>query len=180
MKKAALMLAIIYVSAGSDVAVAGDRALGGLLLGAGGGALIGQAIGRDTEATLLGTAVGSVLGYIAGNEMERPGRGRPVVVYRRPGRHRERWVEIVPRPPRHRDEPRCRETETLAEIDGRPERVYGMACLEDGEWVAAVPTGGADFVHVRVDGDDEWRARGHAKRHGRRHHGRRARRCMVW
>jgi len=39
--------------------------------GRGGGALVGQAIGRDTEGTLIGTAVGGMLGYIAGNEMDK-------------------------------------------------------------------------------------------------------------
>ena len=40
-------------------------------IGAASGALIGQAIGRDVEATLIGAAVGTMLGYIVGNEMDK-------------------------------------------------------------------------------------------------------------
>ena len=46
-------------------AYSGDRLLVGTLIGAGSGALIGQAIGGDTESTLLGTAIGGVAGLTA-------------------------------------------------------------------------------------------------------------------
>lgn len=39
----------------------------GAAIGAGVGALAGQAIGRNTEATLIGTGVGTLLGAIFGN-----------------------------------------------------------------------------------------------------------------
>ena len=39
----------------------------GAAIGAGIGALMGQAIGRDTEATLLGAGIGTLVGAIAGN-----------------------------------------------------------------------------------------------------------------
>jgi len=39
----------------------------GAAVGAGVGALMGQAIGRDTEATLLGAGIGTLLGAIVGN-----------------------------------------------------------------------------------------------------------------
>ncbi|MCH8342836.1 MAG: glycine zipper family protein [Planctomycetes bacterium] len=48
-----------------------NDAQAGALLGAGIGALAGQAIGRDTEATLIGTAVGAGAGYIIGNESDK-------------------------------------------------------------------------------------------------------------
>ena len=48
-----------------------NDAQAGALLGAGVGALAGQAIGRDTEATLIGTAVGAGAGYIIGNESDK-------------------------------------------------------------------------------------------------------------
>lgn len=59
-----------------------ERGMNGLLLGAGSGALVGQAIGRDAEATLIGTAVGGVLGYMVGNEMDRSGYDRGYEVTR--------------------------------------------------------------------------------------------------
>jgi hypothetical protein len=72
MKKFILaMAAILLVSINLPTAQAGDRALNGLLIGGGGGALLGQGIGRNTEATLIGATVGGVLGLIVGNELDR-------------------------------------------------------------------------------------------------------------
>jgi uncharacterized protein YcfJ len=42
----------------------------GAAVGAGIGALMGQAIGRDTEATLLGAGIGTLVGAIAGNAVD--------------------------------------------------------------------------------------------------------------
>jgi len=42
----------------------------GAAIGAGIGALAGQAIGHDTEGTLIGTAAGTLLGAIAGNAVD--------------------------------------------------------------------------------------------------------------
>jgi len=60
-------------------ALAGALALGGCqndaqtgtAIGAGIGAIAGQAIGGDTEGTLIGTAVGAGAGYIIGNERDK-------------------------------------------------------------------------------------------------------------
>jgi hypothetical protein len=43
----------------------------GTLIGVGGGALAGQAIGGDTKSTLIGAGVGAAGGYIIGNEMDK-------------------------------------------------------------------------------------------------------------
>lgn len=48
-----------------------SRAQTGGLAGAGIGALAGQAIGRNTKATLIGTAIGAGVGYIIGNEQDK-------------------------------------------------------------------------------------------------------------
>ena len=50
-------------------AQAGQRQVNGALIGAGGGALLGQAIGHNTRSTVVGSAVGSVVGFIIGNEI---------------------------------------------------------------------------------------------------------------
>ena len=42
----------------------------GAAIGAGIGALLGQAIGHDTEATLLGAGIGTVVGAVAGNAVD--------------------------------------------------------------------------------------------------------------
>ena len=43
----------------------------GAAIGGGLGAIIGQAVGRDTEATLIGAAVGGGIGYVIGNEADK-------------------------------------------------------------------------------------------------------------
>ncbi|MDG2201043.1 MAG: glycine zipper domain-containing protein [Phycisphaerales bacterium] len=48
-----------------------DDAQTGALVGAGGGALAGQAIGGNTKSTLIGAGAGAVAGYIIGNEMDK-------------------------------------------------------------------------------------------------------------
>ncbi|MEE4137180.1 MAG: hypothetical protein V2I32_13965, partial [Desulforhopalus sp.] len=53
--------ATLLVSANIAIAEAGDRALNGLIIGGGSGALLGQGIGRNTEATIIGATVGGVL-----------------------------------------------------------------------------------------------------------------------
>lgn len=42
----------------------------GAAIGAGIGALLGQAIGRDTEGTLIGAGIGTLFGAIAGNAVD--------------------------------------------------------------------------------------------------------------
>jgi hypothetical protein len=60
---------VMLVSPGcGDSASSGGK---GALLGAGLGALAGQAIGGDTESTLIGAAVGAGAGYIIGNEKDK-------------------------------------------------------------------------------------------------------------
>ncbi len=74
MKKVTLVLFLVYcliITACSGVQTRGQA---GAAIGAGSGAILGQAIGRDTEGTLLGTAIGGILGYIFGNEMDKADR----------------------------------------------------------------------------------------------------------
>jgi hypothetical protein len=52
-------------------AQASDRQVGGLILGGGTGAIVGQAVGRNVESTIVGATVGGVLGLIVGSELDR-------------------------------------------------------------------------------------------------------------
>lgn len=61
--------------AGAGLLSGCNDAQAGALLGAGIGALAGQAIGGDTGATLIGAAVGTGAGYIIGNESDKAKRG---------------------------------------------------------------------------------------------------------
>ncbi|HSV27451.1 MAG TPA: glycine zipper domain-containing protein [Sedimentisphaerales bacterium] len=62
----AYLLCVFIGTAGCE-----SRAQTGALIGAGGGALLGQAIGRDTEGTLIGAGVGALGGYVVGSQMDK-------------------------------------------------------------------------------------------------------------
>ncbi len=72
----------------------------GALLGAGVGALIGQAIGRNTEGTLIGLASGTILGAFVGNAVDQDYQAlrdaanyqKPVIYYDKQGAA----VEAIP------------------------------------------------------------------------------------
>ncbi len=123
-------------------------ALPGAGIGAGAGALIGQAIGHNTEATLIGAVVGMTLGYIVGNEMdkydqqqmfqtidqnksgvpaswENPDSGNQYMVTPQPAYTPAGQPDVV-----------CRKAEILATIDGKTEKTYTTACrdAQSGEW----------------------------------------------
>ncbi|MEW6428481.1 MAG: glycine zipper domain-containing protein [Thermodesulfobacteriota bacterium] len=117
--------------------------------GAGGaaiGAVMGQAIGHDTKATLLGAAIGGILGYMVGNEMDKEDRARLSNAYEyTPDHSTSQWVnpntgnsyQVTPQrtwrePQTNQD---CREVEILATIDGKAEKTYSTACRENDRWV---------------------------------------------
>ncbi len=113
--------------------------------GAAGGALIGQAIGHDTESTLIGAAVGTMLGYIVGNEMDKYDREQLNHVYERGvSGQTSSWVnpdkgnqyQVTPQPAYTGANSRvCRKAEVTAIIDGKAEKTYTTACRDDyGQW----------------------------------------------
>ena len=129
----------------------------GVVVGAGGGALLGQAIGRNTQSTVMGTAIGSVVGYLVGSEMDRRSGYSNNVVYHReqPVRyeyyepvgqynHQQSWERPAPR----RD---CRESEILGTIDGRARKLYGTVCKTDHGW---------QLVSERIGYYDDYRKKG--------------------
>ena len=66
-----IMLTLLLSFAVTSSACAGDRAVNGLLIGAGSGAILGQVAGQNTESVLIGTAIGGVVGYAIGSDLER-------------------------------------------------------------------------------------------------------------
>ena len=66
----ALAGAMLLTVAGCQTAAQSGAALGALA-----GAGIGQAIGGDSEATVIGAAVGGVAGYLLGNEEDKSRAG---------------------------------------------------------------------------------------------------------
>lgn len=119
----------------------------GAVGGAAGGALLGQAIGRDTEATLIGAAVGSLLGYIVGNEMDKYDKRQLNQAYEfTPSGQTTNWqnpdsgnvYQVTPQPaytkPSAPQQP-CRQAEIIAVIDGKTEKTYTTACRNSaGQW----------------------------------------------
>lgn len=67
----ASLAAVATVLGVSSLLTGCNDAQSGALIGAGIGALAGQAIGGDTEATVIGTAVGAGAGYVIGNESDK-------------------------------------------------------------------------------------------------------------
>ena len=74
----------------------------GAVIGGGAGALIGQAIGRNTESTLIGLAAGTIVGALVGNAMDQDYQAardaarynKPVIYYDKHGAA----VEAIPEP----------------------------------------------------------------------------------
>jgi surface antigen len=139
-----LLFLSISLSGCTDQTTKGQAGAG---IGAAGGALIGQAIGRDTEATLIGAAVGTMLGYIVGNEMDKYDRQELNHVYERGvSGQSNSWrnpdtgnvYQVTPQPvyPNTTEETPCRQAEILATIDGKTEKTYTTACRNSsGQWV---------------------------------------------
>ncbi|MCG6929430.1 MAG: glycine zipper 2TM domain-containing protein [Desulfofustis sp.] len=143
MKK--LIIAIVLAltaatSARAERVITINNGIGGLLLGAGGGAIAGQMIGRNTESTLIGTAVGTMVGYMVGNEMDK-NQGQPVPVTYRPApapvypeqrsSYRYRYEPVE----HHHPGDECREVEILGTVAGDPERLLTTACWTPQGWV---------------------------------------------
>lgn len=95
-----VLVATVMCCIAAGTAVAADRRVNGLLIGAGSGAIIGQATGQNTQSVLLGTAIGGAVGYAIGSSLDGTKKSyshahRPTTVvthYREPNR----W-------PRYRD-----------------------------------------------------------------------------
>lgn len=118
----------------------------GALGGGAAGAIIGQAIGHNTAATLIGAAAGTMLGYIVGNEMDKYDRQQLNHSYERGlSHHGSSWVNpdnghqyTVTPDPAYQDPAThkvCRRAEIKAVINNKPEKTYATACRGDaGQW----------------------------------------------
>ena len=77
MKRTQMIITIVaLVTLLMNNAQASDKRVNGMIIGGGTGALVGQTIGRNAEATIIGATVGSVTGLLIGNFLER--QHRPV------------------------------------------------------------------------------------------------------
>ena len=142
-----LLLSVLLLTLTSCADSQLSKGTQGAGMGAAGGAIIGQAIGRNTEATLIGAAVGTMLGYIVGNEMDKFDKrelnqayefgqsGQPTT-WKNPDSGNS--YQVTPQPaytsPQQPQTP-CRKAEILATIDGKTEKTYTTACRNSaGQW----------------------------------------------
>ena len=72
MKRMQVAITILVLSTVMlTIAEAGDKRVGGIIVGGGTGAIFGQALGHNAQSTIIGATVGSVAGLLIGNELQR-------------------------------------------------------------------------------------------------------------
>jgi uncharacterized protein YcfJ len=64
----ALIVVVTLIACANSNSYAGGSGINGVIIGGGAGALMGQAIGRNVESTLLGATVGGILGAVIATE----------------------------------------------------------------------------------------------------------------
>jgi surface antigen len=145
MKKMYMMMAVLSLFLLSSCMTTTSRGQMGGVGGAAAGAIAGQAIGRDTQSTLLGAAIGGMLGYVIGNEMDKYDQAQLSRVYENaPSGQPTSWVnpdtnnqyQVIPQPAYQGAGNRwCRQAEVIAIIEGRRERTQTTACRDmNGVW----------------------------------------------
>ncbi len=142
---AMLFCSLVFLNACANTGM--TKGQQGVVGGAAAGALIGQMIGHNTEATLIGAAVGTMLGYIVGNEMDKYDREQLNHVYARGvSGTSSAWINpdtgnrysVTPEPAYSNPQSNqpCRKAEIVAIIDGKEERTYTTACRDaNGQWM---------------------------------------------
>lgn len=114
-------------------------------IGAGAGAIAGQAIGGNTEATLIGAGAGALLGYIIGNEIDKYDKEHIDDTFENTPSHQPvAWsnpdkktsYKMTPKPAYQTSQGRvCRDAKIQATIDGRIETTHTTACRDQyGKW----------------------------------------------
>ena len=132
----------------------GPNEVGGTLVGAGAGALLGNAIGGSAGNRVAGTIAGAAIGGLLGNRigaamddedkarayaaqvqaLEGGPSGAPVA-WRNPDSGR--YGSVVPGPAYQQQGMSCRQYTHTIYIDGRPQTARGTACRNsDGTWQA--------------------------------------------
>ncbi|AMN41419.1 RT0821/Lpp0805 family surface protein [Rhodoplanes sp. Z2-YC6860] len=150
----ALPGAFLGVSLAGCAADSGPKEAGGTLVGAGAGALIGNAIGGAAGNRAAGTIAGAAIGGLIGNRvgaamddedkrrayeaqmqaLEAGPSGAPVA-WRNPDSGR--YGSVVPGAAYQANGMNCRPYTHTIYIDGRPQTTRGTACRNpDGTWTA--------------------------------------------
>ncbi len=147
-----LMIAVIGAALAACAADSGPKEVGGTLVGARAGAVIGKAIGgapgNRAVGTLAGAAIGGMLGNRIGAAMDDEDKRRAYaaqvqalesgpsgapVAWRNPDSGR--YGSIVPGPASEQNGMTCRQYTHTIYIDGKPQTARGAACRNpDGSW----------------------------------------------
>jgi surface antigen len=149
-----MTLVLVGATLAACAADSGPKEVGGTLVGAGAGALIGNALGgaagNRAAGTVVGAGVGGMLGNRIGAAMDDEDKSRAYaaqvqalesgpsgapVAWRNPDSGR--YGSVVPGPAYQRDGMNCRPYTHTIYIDGRPQTARGAACRNpDGTWSA--------------------------------------------
>ena len=138
---------ILLIFCGSLICSCTNKAQTGAGTGAAVGAIAGQAIGKDTESTLIGAAIGVLLGYAVGNELDKADQAKIHTAYETvPDGRTSQWVNpntgnqfaVTPQYTyKSNTNQDCREAEIFVTIDGKPEKMKQTACRDEyGNWHA--------------------------------------------
>ena len=147
-----LAVALVGAALAACSSDSGPKEVGGTLVGAGTGALLGNAIGGATGNRALGTVTGAALGGMIGNRigaamddedkrrayaaqvqaLESGPSGAPIA-WRNPDSGR--YGSIVPGPAYDSNGMNCRQFTHTIYIDAKPQTARGTACrYPDGTW----------------------------------------------
>jgi len=150
--KEILLLALLAWALTACSSDSGPKEVGGTVVGAGAGALIGNAIGGAMGNRVAGTLIGAAMGGVIGNRigaslddedkrrayaaqmqaLESGPSGAPVA-WRNP--NNGRYGSVVPGPAYQANGSTCRQFTETVYLDGRPVTARGTACRNpDGTW----------------------------------------------
>ncbi len=115
---------------------AGPNSVNGLLIGAGSGAIAGQAIKHDSMATLVGAAVGGIMGYAIGNDLDQHGF---VAHYSRHGHDSIRFGKPFDHPHGYYNHPGnyCKKSVFYRRVRGYERRIVTITC-DSGALITAM------------------------------------------
>ena len=115
-------------------AQAGDKRVGGMIIGGGTGAIVGQTLGRNAQSTIIGATIGGVTGLLIGDHLERQQRHAyhppRATVYRERYTHRgyDRGHRPIFRDDYRSYRDNCRKIVTVKKGHHRTERVVRTIC----------------------------------------------------
>lgn len=139
MRSTILALLILLLGA-SLMSGCQTKAGAGAATGATGGAIVGGLVGGSTGA-VAGAILGGTLGYGVGRYMDEEDKRR--MAWAMEQDRRMQWeneqtgatYQIAPTGTFYRDERECRNFSMVADVNGRPDRINGVACRNpNGSW----------------------------------------------